>query len=504
MKPAPALRAAPQSQASETIGRRTRAEPAIIALAGLLLATAAGKLAFAVSHPLGFDELWTAMIASQRSFAGFVRQCYLDVNAPLAYLVAWIWAHIAGLSDNALRIPGVVFASAAPLLALTPSRSIPRHARLIWAALLACWIPGFVFAAEARSYALIIFISTGNTVAYLALLEKPSLKSAFAWTAASSLLILTHYIALPLVACQGLGYLLVHRQRAVRTWPALLAFAPALASLAAHAALLIGFTDRSAAGAAPLKASALPELIAFVVGGPSSALILLAWAGVSFALWRLRARADASPSQLAGSLAWIAPATSLATAALCLTASLAHPLIIDRYLTPEVPGVLLGIALLALEFGRRWRLAPTVLVALQFGLSVALLAGALRTQQRFPLEQASSDLMDAGIQRLAFFWDSPSSRGADPEASGEVGGFFFHRAGRPIRVDNLDLKPGEDPNLAFASWGRQPGSAILWLYDDHVAGAAARRFPPRIAREDPAWRCRDYGGGTMHILACLR
>src|SRR6202012_1203983 len=98
----------------------------------------------------------------------------LDVNAPLSYAVARIWAQVAGLSDNALRFPSVVFASTAPLLALTPNSAIPRQARMIWAALLACWIPGFVFAAEARSYALLLFIGAGSTAAYLALLEKPS------------------------------------------------------------------------------------------------------------------------------------------------------------------------------------------------------------------------------------------------------------------------------------------------------------------------------------------
>ncbi|HEX4741922.1 MAG TPA: hypothetical protein VH353_11380 [Caulobacteraceae bacterium] len=502
MKPAPALRVDDEPAGAGRLRRRVRVDPAAIALGALLLATAAAKLAFAASHPLGFDELWTGMIASQRSLGGFVRQCYLDVNAPLSYAVTWIWARFAGLSDDALRFPSVVFASAAPLLALTPNSAIPRQARLVWAALLACWIPGFVFAAEARSYALLLFTGAGSTVAYLALLEKPSIRTALVWTTASSLLILTHYLALPLVACQGLGYLLVHRLRAVRTWPALAAFLPAQASLVAHAALLLRFTGQGPAGASPLPPGELPQLIAFLVGGGPSAWILLAWAVVAIALWRLK-RGAASPTGDAPSLVWIAPATSLAATILCLAVSLAHPLIIDRYLTPMVPGVLLGIALVASKLGGRWTIAPAVLAALQFGLVVGLLPAAFHPNSRLRLEEAWSDLGAAGVQRLAFFWDSPTAAGGNTDSLAQIGGFFFRRAGRPLPVTGLILKPGEDPNPILALGDRRAGAGIVWL-SQGAAGAAARRYPPRLERIDPAWRCRDYGTRPQLVIACIR
>jgi hypothetical protein len=396
----------------------------------------------------------------------------------------------------------VVFASAAPLLALTPNRFAPRSLRLTWAALLACWLPGFVFASEARSYSLLLFIGTGNAVAYLTLMEKPSANAAFAWTTVSSLLILTHYMALPLVACQGVAFLVVYRLRAIRSWPALLAFAPALASLAAHAALLVSFSGRSAAGPTPLSVGELPEMLGFLVGGRSAVWILLAWAAVALALWRWKARAGRSDVEPTASFAWIVPATSLTAAVICLSASLAHPFIIDRYLTPAVPGVLLGVALMAHKLSSRWSLAPAALVALQFGLVFGLLAGALHERARFRFEEASSDLMDSGARRLAFFWDSPSAMGGDPDAFAQVGGFFFRRAGQPLEVTSLILKSGEDPNPILALGDRRPGSAILWL-SQGAAGSAAHRYAPRIDRIDPAWRCRDYGTPPQHVIACI-
>jgi hypothetical protein len=504
MKPAPALRGVLAPAAASGLRHRIRIDPATIALAALLLATGAAKLAFAQSHPLGLDELWTGMIASQRSLGGFIRQCYLDVNAPLFYAVAWIWAQVAGLSDDALRFPSVVFASTAPLLALTPNSAIPRQARMIWAALLACWIPGFVFAAEARSYALLLFIDAGSTAAYLALLEKPSTRAAFVWTTASSLLILTHYLALPLVACQGLGFLVVHRLRAVRTWPALAAFLPALASLVAHATLLLRFTGQGAAGAAPLPASELPQLVAFLVGGRSSAFILLTWAALAIALWRLRSGAAASRGEEdTPSLAWAAPATSLAATILCLGVSLAHPLIIDRYLTPMVPGILLGIALVARRLGERWPIAPATLAALQFGLVIGLLPAALHPSSRLSLEEAWSDLGAAGVRRLAFFWDSPAAAGGNTDSLAQVGGFFFRRTGRTLPVTGLILKPGEDPNPILALGDRRAGAGIIWL-SQGAAGAASRRYPPRIERIDPTWLCRNYGTAPQFVIACIR
>ena len=504
MKSAPAMPVSAAPDVAAEAGRRLRADPAVVALAALLAITAVAKLTFAFRHPLGLDELWTGMIASQRSPAGLLRQCYLDVNAPLGYVVAWIWAHVAGLSDWALRFPSIVFASTVPLLALTPNRAISRDAALIWAALLACWIPGFVFAAEARSYALLLFVSTGSTLAYLSLLEEPSIRRALVWTTASSLLILTHYTALPLVGCQGLAFLIAHRMRAVRTWPALFAFIPPLASLAAHAALLVIVSSHGPAGPAPLRVGEAPQLLAFLIGGRSSAWMLLAWVAVTLVLWRLRPSAEAQPSDDAPSFAWLAPLTSLAAVALCLVVSLAHPLIIDRYLTSMVPGILLGIALLARGLGRKTALAPAALIALQFGLVLGLLPNAFRPASRLNLESAWSDLRRAGVERLAFFWDSPTASTGDRDAFAQVGGFLFHRDGRPLAVTALIVKPGEDPNPLLALGDRRPGAGVLWL-DQGAADGAARRYPPRIEQLDPTWRCHDFGdGGQQHVIACSR
>src|SRR6202034_2338357 len=96
----------------------------------------------------------------------------------------------------------------------------------------------------------------------------------------------------------------------------------------------------------------------------------MAWAAASLAIWRFKKTSVKVSGETSQLVAWVAPATSVAAAGLCLGASLLHPLFIERYLAPMAPGVLLGIALLAQNLGRTWRLAPAALVAAQFGLVV--------------------------------------------------------------------------------------------------------------------------------------
>jgi hypothetical protein len=289
----------------------------------------------------------------------------------------------------------------------------------------------------------------------------------------------------------------------VRTWPALVAFIPAMTSLAVHAALLVGFSNHGPAGPVPLSVRQLPGLLAFIAGGRSSVWVILAWAAVTLALWRLCSRSESSPSEHTPSLVWLAPATSLAAVMLCLGISLAHPFVTDRYLTSMAPGVLLGIASVAHDLGRRAPLAPTALVALQFGLVLGLLPAALRPAPGLDLEKAWSTLRVAGVQRLAFFWDSPTAGGDDADAYAQVGGFLFHRDGRPLSVTALIVKPGEDPNPVLALGDRRPGAGIIWL-DQGAPEDAARRYPPRIERIDPAWRCQRFADGEQHVIACTR
>ena len=215
------------SDATAIAPGRLKVDASTLGLGVVLVVTTILKLTVFARQPLTIDEVWTGMIAGQGSLAGLIRECQRDVNGPLAYIIGWLWAHLSGLSNGALRAPSMVFACAAPLIALAPHRLANRSVRYAWATLLACWMPGLIFAEQARCYALVLLLATVNAVTYARLLSRPSVAMAFIWTSVSALFILSHYVAGLLVGCQGIAYLAIHRGKAFKTWPAALMFVPA-------------------------------------------------------------------------------------------------------------------------------------------------------------------------------------------------------------------------------------------------------------------------------------
>jgi hypothetical protein len=477
----------------------------VVAIAALLLVTAFEKFTFRSAAPLWIDEVWTGMIASQRSVAGLVRQCYLDVNAPLNYILAWLWAGPSGLSNAALRAPSGFFASLAPIVALIPSLAMDRRLRLIWCGLLACWLPGILFAAEARCYTLVLLLAVANTAAFARALRTPTLAFILLWTTLSSLLILAHYVAGALVACQGLAFLAIHRTKALRTWPAALALLPAAACLAVHAQLLAHFASPGVAFVAQSHRLAdVGGMGAFLWGGEPGLAIILVWLAICLMVQRLAKPSPQVAEETVEAQAWVVPGAAVAAIVLCVTISVWRPVIVTRYLTAMVPGVLLGLAMIARRFSRSWRMAPAALIAVQAGLAVGLAWSATGTLQLFSFQEASDALMHAGAQRLVFLWDDSAARGGDHDAFGQIGGFFFMRAGRPIPVDAIFVGADEDPNPVLLAHAKGSGAAILWLYDTSRAGTAAIRFPPALTKLDPSLRCRDFGDGVQRVLACVR
>src|SRR5438132_8641987 len=100
--------------------RLPRFDLATAALGIVLIATTYLRLTIGAHDPLWLDETWTGMIASQRSLDEFWRQVYYDSNAPLFYIIARIWAVVAGVSNEALRMPAAFFGILSPLVALIP------------------------------------------------------------------------------------------------------------------------------------------------------------------------------------------------------------------------------------------------------------------------------------------------------------------------------------------------------------------------------------------------
>ncbi len=480
---------------------QVRIDASAVGLAMILVVTTALRLSLFRHAPLGFDETWTGDIASQPDLPHFLHQAVADVNGPLAYLIAWLWAPVSGLSDAALRVPSEVFTCLAPILPLVFGRELSRTTRLVWSALLACWAPDVVFAELARCYSLLIFLGVAESLAFIRLIRRPSLGAAMAWCAMSALFILAHYAALPLVAIQGCAFIAVHRVSALKTWPAALVFVPVFGFIALQARILAAFSTPGHAWIAPLNLPTLPILMAYLLGSFPILIGAAIWGAVGIV------KASGKPAEPGG---WrldrgeiLLAITGLAAVGLVVVLGFLRPMVTPRYLTPEVPAILFGVTLASRYFARGARIMPALVVALAFGYNLGMVVRPPFAMGDGSFEKASADLMASGVRRVDFFWDSPLTQGDDKVQFASVGGFFFRRAGYKAEVRVPAWSPDLDPNALLAGRASRPGDGFIWIYDNGVAAVRAVAHPPRVWRLNPALRCERYMSGAIHVLACV-
>jgi hypothetical protein len=467
------------------------------------LAVAAERLWLAWDLALWVDETWTGTIVSQPGWRAFMREVWLDPNAPLYSLVMRLWTALFGLSNLALRAPSLLFAAAAaalPLLCRMPGLSF--QARAAWGALIFFWIPGIIFSLDARGYALLLLLSVAQTILYARLLEAPSLRWAAGWALLAGLAILTHYYALCLAAVQGLLYLAIHRRRALATWPAALAFLPAFAWCLHHLPRLLQWTRPELNWYNRISWETAWELPAFLVGPvtPVFLPLLLALMGGIYvhSLSGDEARDEVSPS--ARSLGY-AVATGAAVLLILALLGTLRPLLTVRYLTPIVPLALLGLVL-AVRRAKRAHLGYLLLAGLYllFALKPATLAAYIEERGEAGYEEAAEFLIRARPDRLVFAADAPGSWAAEPHTLAETGTFFFRRAGVQPKVVSLILRTTQDPNPRLLAQATGARPAILWFYV--AEGSAAAVFPPSLNRLRPDWACFHRRRKTAGVIAC--
>jgi hypothetical protein len=485
-----------------------RFAPILFALA--LITALALELWLQHGEPLWLDEAWTVGIAGPAPLIDFFHQVYWDVNAPLYYLLMYLWQQMFGQSDLAMRAPSLVFAIATPLvLAFSRVDGLGRTERLTWASMTALWFPALCYAQEARCFAMLLFISTCQTLAFIRLLRAPSTARAALWAGLAALAILTHYDAIFLGAVQGLIYLAAHRLRAVRTWPAALAFVPAFGWLIYHLPRIVQFAQPGIAWYSVLDLDDLTDDLLHLMGERQSWILLAAGllaVGLRFipALGPRTTRHD-DPVR-PGAAVWLAALAAVLSATVLIGIGFLRPSFAPRYLTPDGPGILLGIVLLIGGIAGRRRAFAFGALVIALGVAVVdqMVEGERMAPRAYNYERASQILERVHPKHLVFLWDHPVDPIEHPEQLAAAGDAFFRRDGVKLSVDPVILKPGEDPNRRLLAGARPPHSVILWVYDVAVHDTAAADFPPKITTLDPAWTCRHGGGQRFGVLACWR
>lgn len=469
-----------------------------------------GRLAMFAGQPLWFDETFTAVIATQPDIAHFYRWTVMELGGPAYYGVAWLWQLVAGSSNDALRLPSLLF-SIATLVVAWRTTALSRPTRLILVSLFSLYFTSYLYAAEARSYALLILVGLAQSLAFITVLRETTLRNATVWVGLSCLAILTHYHAGVVSLVQGLIFLGVRRKSALQTWPAIFALAPALIWFWIQFSFLASYAKPGANWYSLIEPGAALKAISLAVPFGTFAYVLCAMAICPLVLQA--SRRSRTPNQAASGPR--ADAASLATAAsgigavmLIVGAGMVVPSFAPRYLLPAMPSLFIGIAcgLSALHAMRPIIVKGTLAILAVMSGSFCLQLARLETPLH-PLnfEPASDWIMANGNpDRVIFFWDNPTSNlGADNHLQ-EVGGFFFARAGRPVKIVVPNMPSTiEDPNQALRDLaGRDGKGAILWLVDKGVPGTRAIVHDETLT-SDQAWSCKKSGSENLYILACL-
>ena len=476
---------------------------ALFALAGLALL--AERLQLALARPLWLDETWTAAIVSPPSWAGFWREAWLDVNAPLYYLAMRGWTALFGLGDLTLRLPGLILAPLAALLAWrAPGAALPAASRWMWAGLVFFWWGCGQFL-DGRCYALLFLLSVAQALVFVRLLRAPSLGAASLWAAISSLTILCHYYALFIVAAQGLIYLGRERGQAARTWPALAVFAPALAWMAYHAPRIAEYGRPDVAWHPALNAGDALGVAGFTLGAYCPYLSITVAAALAIVGGWAWSKKMLSPAG-AGREAWWAAAAGLLALGLMLASAAAKPTLSPRYAIPIVPSILLGVTLCAQTL--RWaRILPAGLVAAYalFALDPIHFRGVLDQGAPSPygFEAGEAFLGAQGVSDVTYLWDHPAAKIMDPGSLRRIGAVYFDQVGEVVTVRPIIAAQDQDPNRLLLAAARGPHPGVLWIYD-RPGRTAAHDHPPRIDQLDPRWTCHTFGDGQIGSVACAR
>jgi mannosyltransferase len=263
---------------------------ALRALAALVVLAAALRLWRIGHQSYWLDEVFTVNLVNE-DFGGMLSGVGETESTPhLYYLLAWLWAKVAGDGEGALRALSALFGIATVPVAYAAARQLFTPGAALIAAALVAVNPWFVwYSQEARAYALLMLVATAALLFFLRALRTRSGRDLALWALFAALAVLTHYFAAFLVGAEALWLLWTLRARAAPAVAAVIVTGLAVAPLA--------ISQRDGARTAFIEDIALKTRVLdlpkrFVTGelgtptpliGPlAGALVLL---GLVYALW---------------------------------------------------------------------------------------------------------------------------------------------------------------------------------------------------------------------------
>ena len=411
------------------------------------------------AYALDFQSLWTDEISSLMitdptlPFRQFWDRVLADTHPPIYYLILRWSSSALGQSEIVARAPSVLFGILTVCAAgILPSASLSRSSRVALALLLAV-SPGAVwYAREARSYALLLLLSTLITVACIRLLrcmprEDRAARGALTMlTMAALLASFTHYFGFLLtMAAFFTCFLLVDsRHRALVVLSGCGAVALFMPWVVYHSRFI---TSERATWIGELSVAASIDWFKHLTFGGSASLLVFIGAAVALLAtggWRFGVALNST----IGACALLC----LLTLAAAGVISVHTPILTSRNMIVVLPAIYVIAAELTSCLMRRWgTIVGTAYLVLQIGLMCQALAA-----------YYTIDVNEQWRDSAALVLDTPGCASGNIHVYGDASNYrFFTRSVRP----NLQLI--EIPRGAAADLGNEPTTTscqiVLWI-----------------------------------------
>jgi mannosyltransferase len=206
----------PGKQRPLTSGRSVSgalSDPTALAVAALTVLAAALRFEGLRHQGFWFDEANTVALVQlvPGKMLGLIPQS--ESTPPLYYCVAWMWARIFGFGEAGLRsLSALAGVATVPVAYGAASKLVSRRAGLFAAALTACNPFLIWYSQEARSYSMMVLLTSVALLAFAYARARPEPRSLSFWVIASALALATHYYAALAIVPQALWLLVEHRR----------------------------------------------------------------------------------------------------------------------------------------------------------------------------------------------------------------------------------------------------------------------------------------------------
>jgi mannosyltransferase len=268
-----------------------------VALVGALTALAAVvRFAGVGAQSYWYDEAHTVWIL-HFSIGEMLAHIRVDETTPPFYFIlAWPWAHLFGYGEAGLRsLSALAGTLTVPVAYAAGAKLVSRRTGIVLAALTACSPLLVWYSQEARSYALLMLLTTVTLLAFAYLRARPTRGWMIAWTVASMLALATHYYAALVVVPEAI-WLFTHYRDSRMIRLGLVGVVVSTSALAIFAvAQLRGLGPNNWINATPLAGRVGDVLKGFAIGpaAPVGAWLLTFAISLGIGGWLVIRRAEA-------------------------------------------------------------------------------------------------------------------------------------------------------------------------------------------------------------------